>query len=89
MPERQRHPIRAALLGAVAGGVAVGAIYLLVVLSDPSSFSSSPAAPMGLFFLPFYAAVHAAPGAIGGAALGSVIESWRRGRPPARSELPR
>ena len=87
MPERQPHPIRAALLGALAGGVAMGAIYLLVVFSDPHAFSSSSTAPIGLFFLPFYAAIHAAPGALGGAALGSVIEIWRRERtPPSSSE---
>lgn len=80
MPERQPHPIRAALLGAFAGGVAVGALYLLVVFSDPHAFTSSSTAPIGLFFLPFYTAVHAAPGAIGGAALGASIESWRSRR---------
>ena len=77
MPERQPHPIRAALLGAFAGGIAVGAIYLLVVFSDPHAFTSSSTAPIGLFFLPFYTAVHAIPGAIAGAALGAVIEIWR------------
>jgi cell division protein FtsX len=80
VPERQPHPIRAALLGALAGGIALGAIYLLVVLSDPHGLTSSSSTANGLFFLPFYTAVHVFPGALGGAALGAVIESWRRGR---------
>ena len=78
MPERQPHPIRAALLGAFAGGIALGAIYLLVVLSDPHALTGSSTAPNALFFLPFYTVVHVFPGALGGAALGAVIESWRR-----------
>ena len=85
MPERQPHPIRAALLGAFAGGVAVGAIYLLVVFSDPHAFTSGSTTSTGLFFLPFYTAVHAIPGAIAGAALGSVIEIGRRGRASSRN----
>ena len=80
MPERQPHPIRAALLGALAGGFALGVIYLLVVLADPHALTGSSTAPNALFFLPFYTAVHVFPGALGGAALGAVIEGWRRPR---------
>ena len=47
MPESQPHPIRATLLGAVGGWVAVGAIYLLIVFSDPQAFTSSSTAPIG------------------------------------------
>jgi len=58
----------------------VGAIYLLVVFSDPSVFSSSSTAPIGLIFLPFFTALQAVPGAIGGAAIGFIAEGRLRGR---------
>jgi hypothetical protein len=80
MPGRQPHPVRAALLGAIGGGVAVGGIHLLLVFSDPHAFSSSSTAPIGLIFLPFVTAVYAAPGAIGGAAIGYLLEARTRGR---------
>jgi hypothetical protein len=77
---RQPHPIRAALLGALAGGVAVGAVYLLIVFSDPHAFTSSSTAPIGLVFLPFYTLIQASPGALAGTAIGFLIEGSKRGR---------
>jgi len=80
MPGRQPHPVRAALLGAFGGCVAVGAIYLLLVFSDPHAFTSSSTAPIGLVFLPVFTAIYAAPGAVGGAAIGYLLSAWRGGR---------
>lgn len=80
MPGRQPHPVRAALLGAFVGGVVVGGIYLLLVFADPHAFTSSSTAPIGLIFLPFVTAIYAAPGAIGGAAIGYLLEARNRGR---------
>jgi hypothetical protein len=80
MPGRQPHPVRAALLGAFVGGLVVGGIYLLLVFADPHAFTSSSTAPIGLIFLPFVTAIHAAPGALAGAAIGCLIEARRRGR---------
>jgi hypothetical protein len=80
MPGRQPHPVRAVLLGALGGGVIVGAISLLLTFSDPHAFTSSSTAPIGLIFLPIVTAIYAVPGAIGGAAIGYVLEALRTGR---------
>ncbi len=39
MPGRHPHPIRAALLGAFAGGIIVGGLHLLPAFSHPHPFS--------------------------------------------------
>jgi hypothetical protein len=58
----------------------VGGVYLLLVFSDPHAFTSSSTAPIGLIFLPFVTAIYAAPGAIGGAAVGYLLSAWKSGR---------
>jgi len=68
------------LLGAFTGGAVVGGIFLLLVFSDSDAFTSSSTAPIGLIFLPFFTILRAIPGAIGGGAIGYVVEGWRRGR---------
>lgn len=80
MPGGQPHPVRAALFGAFVGGIVVGAIYLLLTFANPHAFTSSSTAPIGLIFLPIVTAIYAAPGAIGGAAIGYLLEGRRRGR---------
>ena len=80
MPGGQPHPVRAMLFGAFGGGIGVGAIYLLLTFSDPHAFSSSSTAPIGLIVLPIVTAIYAAPGAIGGAAIGYLLEGRSRGR---------
>ena len=78
--ERRSSPLRAALLGALMVGTAVGALTILVLLSKRRLWTSSSTAPIGQLFVPFLGAMLAVPGAAFGGALGYALSGWKTGR---------
>lgn len=80
MGEARPHPVRAALLGAVAVGLAVETITCWALWSTTRFFTSSSTAPIGMIFVPIWALENTAWGALFGAGLGYLLSGRSAGR---------
>jgi len=74
-------PVRAAVLGGLAGGLLSAIATAAVLLSKTRLWTSSSTAPIGmLFVVPQLSAMLALPGSVVGASFGYLASGWSHGR---------